>query len=148
MCVVEHRPDGEMIAYNLFRSRNKNIFIGDAEPWSDFPSSREAFEYDPLTATMTIKQDGLYFIYVQVAHVLFTVSSLTVNGAEWLRCQHRPPAKDVYNVHLLTTGRESCNMYGVRPLLAGDKIRIQNGVANLVAEVTMNHCSNFGIVKM
>ena len=63
---LERRPDGEMIAYNLFRSRNKNIFIGDAEPWSDFPSSREAFEFDPLQATMTIKQDGLYFIYVQV----------------------------------------------------------------------------------
>ena len=62
---LERRPDGEMIAYNLFRSRNKNIFIGDAEPWSDFPSSRAAFEYDPLQATMTIKQDGLYFVYVQ-----------------------------------------------------------------------------------
>ena len=87
-------------------------------------------------------------IAVQVAHVLFTVSSLTVNGAEWLRCQHRPPVRDSYDLHSLTTGRESCNMYGVRPLLAGDKLRIQNGVANLVAEVTMNHCSNIGIVKM
>ena len=66
-----------MIAYNLFRSRNKNIFIGDSEPWSDFPSSRAAFEYDPMQATMTIKQDGLYFIYVQVwRYTLYFIAPL------------------------------------------------------------------------
>lgn len=55
-----------MIAYNLFRSSSKDIFIGDAEPWSTFPSSNAAFVFDSLTTTMTIKQPGLYLVYVQV----------------------------------------------------------------------------------
>jgi hypothetical protein len=143
------QPDGEMVGHNLFRSRTKDVYIGDSEPWSTFESSSAAFTYYPLNSTMIIKQDGLYFIYVNVAHVLYTISTLSVNGVEWLRCQHRPATRDYdLNHSPLTMGRESCNMYGVRPLLAGDKLRIQNGVAQLVAEVVMPHCTNFGIVKL
>lgn len=79
--------------------------------------------------------------------MLFTISSMIVNNDEWLRCQHRP-ATNEYHLPITVMGRESCSMFGVRPLLAGDRIRIVNGVAGVVAEVTQPHCTNFGIVKI
>ena len=80
---------------------------------------------------------------------MFTVGMVEVNGVEWLRCQHRPATHE-YNETLqggLVMGRESCSMIGVRPMLAGDEIRIRNGEIGFPI-VTQPQCTYFGIVKL
>ena len=163
-----------MIGINLFRSRTNDIFFGYEEPWSNFPSSKEAFEFEYLNSTVTIKRNGLYLLYVQVRvrpcsftsyltslfpnsshrrdpfsvqvmYIQDTVITLSVNGVEWLRCQHHQATYNCFDDNLVMR-RESCNMLGVRPLLAGDKVRIQKGIQMSV--VIMSQSTNFGIVKL
>jgi hypothetical protein len=143
------RLNGTKIGVHLFRSEVKDIFFGSSEPWSTSLKSRDTFQFDAYGHKLKIMRDGLYLIYVQVAKIMFTVGMVEVNNVEWLRCQHRPATQE-YNTTLhggLVMGRESCSMIGVRPMLAGDEIRIRNGEIGFPI-VTQPQCTYFGIVKL
>lgn len=87
----------------------------------------------------------------QVARILFTETSLEVNGEEWLRCQHRPATHE-YNVTAqggLVMGRESCSMVGARPLLAGDALRVRHGPGKgYTVLLSKPQCTYMGIVEL
>ena len=77
----------------------------------------------------------------------FTFGHLEVNGVEWLRCQHRPATNEYDLTSGNPLGRESCSMTGVRPLLAGDVLRVRNKEVGF-AIVMMPHCTYWGIYKL
>lgn len=81
----------------------------------------------------------------QIVRVGFTNTMVEVNSVEWLRCQHRP-ATNEYNDSAVA-GRESCSMMGVRPLLAGDSLRIIDK-DHIYPYVVAASSTYFGIVKL
>ena len=58
---------GEKVSLHLFKSERRDLYFGGSEPWTNFGTSRRAFEFDSYNNTLTIKQDGLYLFYVQVS---------------------------------------------------------------------------------
>lgn len=88
------------------------------------------------------------FRSLKIARYEFVNSLISVNRQEWLRCPHRPPTADYGSIYGLTPGRETCNMFAVRPFLAGDRIEFLDTSRGYGIIATESASTFFGIVKL